>query len=40
MAKQVIKTRTTFRKSNTVDKNGRKHCKTCGAFIGNRGRKK
>jgi len=41
MAKQTIKTKVTYRKSQiTTDKNGRKHCKTCGAFIGNKGRKK
>jgi hypothetical protein len=40
MGKVKQTTRITYRKSNTVDKNGRKHCKTCGAFIGNRGRKK
>lgn len=37
MAKQTIKTKKTYRKSKTTtDKNGRKHCKTCGAFIGNK----
>lgn len=47
MARQrvVIKTRTrTVRKvskSKThTDKNGRVHCKTCGAFVGNKGKKK
>lgn len=41
MAKQRIKTTTrTIRKSmSTVDKNGRRHCKTCGAYLGNKGRK-
>lgn len=41
MAKQKITTTTrTIRKSQTTtDKNGRKHCKTCGAFVGNKGRK-
>ena len=30
-----------YRKSKTTtDKNGRKHCKTCGAFISGRGKKK
>jgi hypothetical protein len=24
----------------TTDKNGRVHCKTCGAFVGNKGKKK
>ena len=23
----------------TTDRQGRKHCKTCGAYVGNRGRK-
>ena len=46
MARQRIKssrTKTTrkVRKSKTtLDKNGRVHCKSCGAFLGNRGRKK
>lgn len=43
MAKQTIRqtTKVTYRKSQTTtDRNGRKHCKTCGAFIGNKGRKK
>ncbi len=40
MGKVKQTTRITYRKSSaTTDKNGRKHCKTCGAFIGNRGRK-
>ena len=39
--KQVVKTRQIIRKSQTTtDKNGRKHCKTCGAYIGNKGKKK
>jgi len=25
--------------STTIDRQGKKHCKTCGAYIGNRGRK-
>ena len=30
-----------YRKSQTTtDKNGKKHCKTCGAFISGRGKKK
>ena len=30
-----------YRKSQTTtDKSGRKHCKTCGAFISGRGKKK
>ena len=40
MAKQTIKqiktTKTTYRKSKTKPK----HCPTCGAFLGNRGRKR
>lgn len=45
MAKQKIKltrTKTTkYRKSKiTKDKNGNLHCKTCGAFISGRGKKK
>ncbi len=44
MARQKIKTTTItrrkIRKSQmTTDKKGRKHCKTCGAYIGNKGRK-
>lgn len=31
----------TYRKSQTTtDSQGRKHCKTCGAFISDRGKKK
>ena len=34
MAKQTIrKTKSTYRKSKTTTKNGRKHCPTCGKFI-------
>lgn len=43
MAKQKIKTKTTryISKSQiTTDKNGRKHCKTCGAYVGGKGKKK
>lgn len=41
MGRIIQTTRRTYRKSqSTVDKNGRVHCKTCGAFIGNKGRKK
>lgn len=38
---RIVQTRTrTIRKSQTtVDKNGRRHCKTCGAYLGNKGRK-
>lgn len=32
--KRTLKTRT------RVDSQGRVHCKTCGAFIGNKGKKK
>lgn len=42
MAKQRIKTTITryVKKSDmTTDKQGRKHCKTCGAYVGNKGRK-
>lgn len=36
-----ISQRKVVRKSKTTkDKNGRLHCKSCGAFLGNRGRKK
>lgn len=36
----IIKTKK-YRKSQTRrDKNGRLHCKTCGAFISGRGKKK
>lgn len=46
MAKQKIKTTTIkttryIKKSDTTtDKQGRKHCKTCGAYVGNKGKKK
>lgn len=42
MAKQrVVTTTRTIRKSQTtIDKRGRVHCKTCGAYVGNKGRKK
>lgn len=34
-------TRQVIRKSQvTTDRQGKKHCKTCGAYIGNKGRKK
>ncbi len=37
--KQTIRRK--YRKSNTlIDSSGRAHCKTCGAFISNRGKKK
>lgn len=35
MGKIVQTTKTTYRKSRTKPK----HCPTCGAFVGNRGRK-
>lgn len=36
--KQTV-SRKTYRKSQTTtDKNGRRHCKTCGAYIGSRGK--
>ena len=41
MGKIKITHKVTYRKSDTTtDKQGRKHCKTCGAYIGNKGRKK
>lgn len=45
MATQKIKTTTKttryIKKSDiTTDKQGRKHCKTCGAYVGNKGKKK
>lgn len=41
LARQVIKTTTRkIRKSQTTtDRNGRKHCGYCGAYVGNKGRK-
>lgn len=43
MAKQkirIIKTTRYISKSDiTTDSQGKKHCKTCGAYIGNKGRK-
>ena len=37
--RQTVKRR--FRKSNTLlDSKGRRHCKTCGAFISGRGKGK
>ena len=39
--KQTITKKYKYRKSKTTtDKNGRKHCKTCGAFLSGRGKKK
>ena len=42
MARQVVTTtRRVIRKSQTTtDNRGRKHCGYCGAYIGNKGRKK
>ena len=41
MGKITIKVTRKVRKSQTKkDKNGRVHCKTCGAFISGRGKKK
>lgn len=41
MGKIRITRTTTYRKSKTiVDKNGRRHCKTCGAYLSGRGKKK
>ena len=43
MAKQKVRTTTTksyVKKSQVVtDRQGKKHCGTCGAYIGNKGRK-
>ena len=33
-------TRTVRKSQTTTDKKGRVHCKTCGAYVGNKGRKK
>ena len=39
--KQTKNRTTKYRKSQTTkDKSGRLHCKTCGAFISGRGKKK
>lgn len=39
--KQTVKVKKKYRKSQTTtDSQGRKHCKTCGAFISGRGKKK
>lgn len=41
MGRIVQKTTRTVRKSQTTtDSKGRVHCKTCGAYVGNKGRKK
>lgn len=41
MGKIKQTTKRKYRKSNAlVDSNGRVHCKTCGAFISNRGKKR
>lgn len=41
MGKITIKRVKKYRKSKTTkDKNGKLHCKTCGAFISGRGKKK
>ena len=42
MARKVVTTtKRTIRKSQTtVDKKGRRHCGYCGAYIGNKGKKK
>ena len=44
MAKQKVRTTTITtryinRGNTTTDSQGRKHCKTCGAYVGNKGRK-
>lgn len=41
MAKQKITKKIKYRKSNTtIDKNGRRHCRSCGSFLSGRGNKK
>jgi hypothetical protein len=42
MAQKISSTtKTTYRKSQTTtDRKGRKHCGYCGAYIGNKGKKK
>ncbi len=41
MGKITIKVTKKVKKSDTIkDKTGRRHCKTCGAFISGRGKKK
>lgn len=42
MAKQVVRTtKRVIRKSQTTtDRQGKKHCGYCGAYIGNKGRKR
>ena len=38
---RISKTKKVVRKSQTTkDGNGQLHCKTCGAFVGNKGKKK
>lgn len=37
---RVTVKKTYLRSQTSVDKNGRRHCQTCGAYIGNKGRKK
>ena len=34
------KTQTIRKSQTTTDRQGRKHCKTCGAYVGNKGKKK
>lgn len=39
--KQTVTTKSKYRKSKTTtDSNGHKRCKSCGAFISGRGKKK
>ena len=39
--KQTVTKKTKYRKSKTTkDKNGNLHCKSCGAFVCGRGKKK
>lgn len=33
-------TRVVRKSQTTIDRQGKMHCKTCGAYIGNKGRKK
>lgn len=41
MGRVTLKRTTKYRKSKTTkDKNGNLHCKSCGAFVSGRGKKK
>ena len=37
---RIRQTRTVRKSKTTTDKTGRVHCSQCGAFIGNKGKKK